>query len=252
MKFTVHRLLLRNALAAIASTLVSFAFLSCSLSQGEKGSLCIKMPGSATSRAITSTGTLTAPEGTPIENMTFSVYIRNSDNEEVEKFTNIAPGSTLTISELDAGTYNVAIRAIVSYVTVEGAFVDFYGTSEVAVYGGTENTASISLSDASDCYRCILAFKSESFPSIANITSKMTGSNGDSDEITTGEIVEATSSATTPFGTPCAGYYEFLYYFFEPGFTYTIEVTFDDESSPPVHYKGNATATKEGIQFLID
>lgn len=252
MKVTVHRLLLRNALAAIASTLVSFAFLSCSLSQGEKGSLCIKMPGSVSSRTITSTGTLTAPEGTPLENMTFSVYIRNSDNEEVEKFTNIAPGSTLTISELDAGTYNVAIRAIVSYVTVEGAFVDFYGTSEVAVYGGTENTASIRLSDSSNCYRCILAFKSESFPSIANITSKMTGSNGDSDEITTGEIVVATSSATTPFGTPCSGYYEIFYHFFEPGFTYTIEVTFDDESSPPVHYKGSATATKEGIQFLID
>lgn len=252
MKVTALKLLLRNALAAIASTIVSFAFLSCSLSQGEKGSLCIKMPGSATSRAITSTGTLTPPEGTPLENMTFSVYIRNSDNEEVEKFTNIAPGSTLTISELDAGTYNVAIRAIVSYVTVEGAFVDFYGTSEVAVYGGTENTASISLSDASDCYRCILAFKSESFPSIANITSKMTGSNGDSDEITTGEIVVATSSATTPFGTPCSGYYEIFYHFFEPGFTYTIEVTFDDEFSPPVHYKGSATATKEGIQFLID
>ncbi|MBR0475669.1 MAG: hypothetical protein IJJ66_02470 [Treponema sp.] len=252
MKVTVLRLLLRNALAAIASTLVSFVFLSCSLSQGEKGSLCIKMPGSVSSRAITSTGTLTAPEGTPLENMSFSVYIRNSDNEEVEKFTNIAPGSTLTISELDSGTYNVAIRAIVNYVTVEGAFVDFYGTSEVAVYGGTENTASIRLSDANDCYRCILAFKSESFPSIANITSKMTGSNGDSDEITTGEIVEATYSDTTPFGTTCAGYYEFLYYFFEPGFTYTIEVTFDDGSTEPIHYKGSATATKEGIQFLID
>ncbi|MBO6132659.1 MAG: hypothetical protein J6P28_11940 [Treponema sp.] len=179
MKVTALKLLLRNALAAIASTLVSFAFLSCSLNQGEKGSLCIKMPGPATSRAITSTGTLTAPEGTPLENMTFSVYIRNSDNEEVEKFTNIAPGSTLTISELDAGTYNVAIRAIVSYVTVEGAFVDFYGTSEVAVYGGTENTASIRLSDSSNCYRCILAFNRETFPTMAFISSKMTGSNGD-------------------------------------------------------------------------
>lgn len=252
MKVTVHRLLLRNALAAIASTIVSFAFLSCSLNQGEKGSLCIKMPGSVSSRTISSTGTLTAPEGTPLENMSFSVYIRNSDNEEVEKFTNIAPGSTLTISELDAGTYNVAIRAIVSYVTVEGAFVDFYGTSEVAVYGGTENTARISLSDASDCYRCILAFKSESFPTMAFISSKMAGSNGDSDASTTEEIIDATSSATTPFGTPCAGYYEILYHFFEPGFTYTIEVTFDDESSPPVHYKGSATATKEGIQFLMD
>lgn len=252
MKVTVHRLLLRNALAAIASTIVSFAFLSCSLKQGEKGSLCIKMPGSVSSRTISSTGTLTAPEGTPLENMTFSVYIRNSDNEEVEKFTNIAPGSTLTISELDAGTYNVAIRAIVRYLTVDDSSVAFYGTKEVAVYGGTENTASISLSDASDCYRCILAFKSESFPSIANITSKMTGSNGDSDEITTGEIVEATYSDTTPFGTPCSGYYEIFYHFFEPGFTYTIEVTFDDGSTEPIHYKGSATATKEGIQFLID
>lgn len=252
MKFTVLRLLLRNELAAIASTIVSFAFLSCSLSQGEKGSLCIKMPGSVSSRAITSTGTLTAPEGTPLENMTFSVYIRNSDNEEVEKFTNIAPGSTLTISELDAGTYNVAIRAIVNYVTVEGAFVDFYGTSEVAVYGGTENTASIRLSDSSNCYRCILAFNRETFPTMAFISSKMAGSNGDSDASNTEEVIEATSSATTPFGTPCSGYYEIFYYFFEPGFTYTIEVTFDDESSPPIHYKGSATATKEGIQFLID
>lgn len=252
MKFTVLRLLLRNALAAIASTIVSFAFLSCSLSQGEKGSLCIKMPGPATSRAITSTGTLTAPEGTPLENMTFSVYIRNSDNEEVEKFTNIAPGSTLTISELDAGTYNVAIRAIVSYVTVEGAFVDFYGTSEVAVYGGTENTASIRLSDSSNCYRCILAFNRETFPTMAFISSKMAGSNGDSDASNTEEVIEATSSATTPFGTPCSGYYEIFYHFFEPGFTYTIEVTFDDGSTEPVHYKGSATATKEGIQFLID
>lgn len=252
MKFTVLRLLLRNALAAIVSTIVSFAFLSCSLSQGEKGSLCIKMPGSVSSRTISSTGTLTAPEGTPLENMTFSVYIRNSDNEEVEKFTNIAPGSTLTISELDAGTYNVAIRAIVSYVTVEGAFVDFYGTSEVAVYGGTENTASIRLSDSSNCYRCILAFNRETFPTMAFISSKMAGSNGDSDASNTEEVIEATSSATTPFGTPCSGYYEIFYYFFEPGFTYTIEVTFDDESSPPVHYKGSATATKEGIQFLID
>lgn len=252
MKVTALKLLLRNALAAIASTLVSFVFLSCSLSQGEKGSLCIKMPGSVSSRTISSTGTLTAPEGTPLENMTFSVYIRNSDNEEVEKFTNIAPGSTLTISELDAGTYNVAIRAIVSYVTVEGAFVDFYGTSEVAVYGGTENTASIRLSDASDCYRCILAFNRETFPTMAFISSKMAGSNGDSDASNTEEVIEATSSATTPFGTPCSGYYEIFYYFFEPGFTYTIEVTFDDESSPPVHYKGSATATKEGIQFLID
>lgn len=252
MKFTVHRLLLRNALAAIASTLVSFAFLSCSLSQGEKGSLCIKMPGSATSRTISSTGTLTPPGDTPLENMSFSVYIRNSDNEEVEKFTNIAPGATLTISELDAGTYNVAIRAIVSYVTVEGAFVDFYGTSEVAVYGGTENTASISLSDASNCYRCILAFNRETFPTMAFISSKMAGSNGDSDASNTEEVIEAISSATTPFGTPCSGYYEIFYHFFEPGFKYTIEVTFDDESSPPIHYKGSATATKEGIQFLID
>jgi hypothetical protein len=252
MKVTVLRLLLRNALAAIASTLVSFAFLSCSLSQGEKGSLCIKMPGSVSSRAITSTGTLTPPEGTPLENMSFSVYIRNSDNEEVEKFTKIAPGSTLTISELNAGTYNVAIRAIVSYLTVDDSSVAFYGTKEVAVYGGTENTASISLSDASDYYRCILAFKSESFPTMAFISSKMAGSNGDSDAINTAEVIGATTSATTPFGTPCSGYYEILYHFFEPGFTYTIEVTFDDESSPPVHYKGSATATKEGIQFLID
>ena len=80
----------------------------------------------------------------------------------------------------------------------------------------------------------------------------MAGSNGDSDASNTEEVIEATSSATTPFGTTCAGYYEFLYYFFEPGFTYTIEVTFDDGATEPIHYKGSATATKEGIQFLID
>ncbi|MBP5576626.1 MAG: hypothetical protein J6X67_07705 [Treponema sp.] len=249
MKVTGFRLLLRIAIAIIIS---SFAFLSCSLNHEKNGSLSIKMPGSAPSRTITSTGSLTVPDDTPIENMTFSVYIRNSENEEVEKFTNLAPGSTLTISELAAGTYNVAIRAIVSYVTVAGDFVDFYGTSEVAVYGGTENTASIRLSDSSNCYRCILAFSRETFPTMAFISSKMTGSNGDSDASNTEEVIEATPSATTPFGTPCSGYYEIFYHFFEPGFTYTIEVTFDDESSPPVHYKGSATATKEGIQFLID
>ncbi|MBR6143032.1 MAG: hypothetical protein IKQ23_01985 [Treponema sp.] len=246
MKVTFPRISYRMVLATIASIIVSFASLSCSLNHEEKGSLCIKMPGNSPSRTISSTGSVVNGINS------FTVTIRDKYDKDVEKFTDVAPGTTITISELMAGTYTVAIRAITtSYY--DAPTVSFYGVAEAVVYGEKENTVNITMHESVNCYLCIIAFNRDDIPEVGYVTSKITGSNGDTGEITTPEEVLAEFSTTTPFGTPCVNYYELYYYFFEPGFTYNIELAIRDElDSVPTIYKSTAKATQNGIQFFID
>ncbi|MBO4386355.1 MAG: hypothetical protein J5817_04975 [Treponema sp.] len=171
-----------NVLAALAfSALLCLLSVSCSAND-DAGSLTIVMPGSSSSRSITSenpNGLGFDSESVGIDSFTFSVYIRDADNNEVEKYTGIAPGAKLTIDQLRAGTYNIAIRCL----NASGG-VSYYGAAQADVKGGTENSVSIRMQNAGSYHLCLL-FKNLLFglslSSGNTINGKLTcNKNGDS------------------------------------------------------------------------
>ena len=176
--------------------------------------------------------------------MTFSVYIRDEDNNEVEKYTGITPGTTLTIDQLRAGTYNIAIRGI------DGGGVRFYGATEALVKGGTENTARIVM-EAVEADNKILFRRSVegSMSPDDRVDARITAKNGDtyffSDE-------SPASMDFLPDGAYCYEY-PLSSDFFEPGFTYTMEVTIYRYGVGTVFYTGtvSAKASKSGVTFIV-
>ncbi|MBP5438832.1 MAG: hypothetical protein J6Y30_12730 [Treponema sp.] len=108
MRVTPHVKCIAKVFSVLAAAF-SLAVISCAAND-DSASLTIQMPGSSSSRAISSEGHL-ADTGWPALN--YSVYIRDDDNKEIEKYTNVAPGTKLTISALRAGNYKVAIRGVI-------------------------------------------------------------------------------------------------------------------------------------------
>lgn len=217
----------------------SLAVISCAAND-DSASLTIQMPGSSSSRAISSEGHLL--EGDELE-LTYSVYIRDSDNEEVEKYTNVAPGTKLTISALRAGNYKVAIRGIA------WGSVMFYGAADAVVQGGVENTVGIQLEEVNRY--ALIGFPSDTSQMIDLITGKITCENGDSYDVNTTSFQWYGSAAASP--TEFAVYTELSTFFFEPGFTYNLKIslTFND-GTPTKSFTGSATATKNGIVFTVN
>lgn len=177
--------------------------------------------------------------------MTFSVYIRDSDNDEVEKYTGITPGTMLTIDQLRAGTYNIAIRGI------DGGEVRFYGATEALVGGGTENTANIKMDFVSESNYIDIA-DSTGVDGLSYFTAKITCKNGDSWLFNYYEV-DGSIGIPSPSGSGCTYYHQMDNNFFEPGFTYTMDFTLYGQTNELL-YTGtkSAKATKDGILFIVD
>lgn len=213
----------------------SLAFISCAAND-DSASLTIQMPGSSSSRAISSEGHLLG--GVSDLELNYSVYIRDSDNEEVEKYTNVAPGTKLTISALRAGNYKVAIRGIT------GGSVMFYGAADAVVQGGVENTVGIKLEGVNQDDSKI-RFTDTTAVHWDFQNAKITCKNGDFYNITSGYFSNDLD------GT----YFDLSSYFFEPNFDYTIEITARNSNPTDLsthHFKTSATATKDGIVVTVN
>ena len=224
--------------AFVFSVLLCCLLSSCSASDDGSGSLTIAMPAASSSRSIASSGSF--QEEFVSGSMTFSVYIRDSDNDEVEKYTGITPGTTLTIDQLRAGTYNIAIRGI------DDGEVRFYGATEAVVKGGTENTARIVM-EAVEANNEIF-FKDTSGIDASGMfttTVRITCKNGDS-YLIPGLGLELY------YDDGCSCKASLTDYFFEPGFTYTFELSVSMNSDPPYHLcTKSAKASKSGITFIV-
>ncbi len=211
----------------------SLAVISCAAND-DSASLTIQMPGSSSSRAISSEGHLLG--GVSDLELNYSVYIRDSDNEEVEKYTNVAPGTKLTISALRAGNYKVAIRGIT------WGSVMFYGAADALVQGGVENTVGIKLEGVNQDDSKI-RFTDPTAVHWDFQNAKITCKNGDFYNITSGYFSNDLD------GT----YFDLSSYFFEPNFDYTIEITARNSMDFSTHhFKTSATATKDGIVFTVN
>lgn len=177
--------------------------------------------------------------------MTFSVYLRDEDNNEVETYTGVAQGSTLTIDQLRAGTYNIAIRGI------DDGEVRFYGATEAVVKGGTENTANIKMDFVSESNYIDIA-DSTGVDELSYFTAKITCKNGDS-WLFNYYAVDGIIGIPSPSGSGCTYYHQMDNNFFEPGFTYTMDFTLYGQTYELL-YTGtkSAKATKDGILFIVD
>lgn len=217
----------------------SLAFISCAAND-DSASLTIQMPGSSSSRAISSEGHLEAMDA---PDLNFSVYIRDSDNEEVEKYTNVAPGTKLTISALRPGSYKVAIRGIT------GGSVMLYGAADAVVQGGVENTVDIKLEEVN--HNGIIEF----FPmdlENCTMTGVITGENGDSYTISGGFNMVDIDDLEPHVSEGCNYYCDLANCFFEPGFTYKMAISiYQDFGDLYGKYTDSATATKDGIVFTV-
>lgn len=230
--------------AIVFSFLICCLLSSCSANDDGSGSLTIAMPvASSSSRSIASSGSF--QEEFVSGSMTFSVYIRDSDNDEVEKYTGITPGTTLTIDQLRAGTYNIAIRGI------DDGEVRFYGATEAVVKGGTENTANIKMDFVSESNYIDIA-DSTGVDELSYFTAKITCKNGDS-WLFNYYGVDGSIGIPSPSGSGCTYYHQMDNNFFEPGFTYTMDFTLYGQTYELL-YTGtkSAKATKDGILFIVD
>lgn len=216
---------------------------SCSANDDGSASLTIAMPAaSSSSRSIASSGSF--QEEFVSGSMTFSVYIRDSDNDEVEKYTGITPGTTLTIDQLRAGIYNIAIRGI------GDGEVRFYGATEAVVKGGTENTARIVMEAVEADNKILFRRSVEGYMSPdARVDARITAKNGDAYFFSD---ASPASMDILPDGAYCYEY-PLSSDFFEPGFTYTMDVTIYMSGVGTVFYTGtvSAKASKSGITFIV-
>ncbi|MBP5577854.1 MAG: hypothetical protein J6X67_13985 [Treponema sp.] len=210
--------------AALCVALCCLSFFSCSAND-DSGSLSIVMPGSSPSRSITSEnpGGMGLSAGASVDGYVFSVYIRDSNNDEVEKYTGVRPGAKLTIDQLRAGKYNIAIRCI----SLSSGTVGFYGTAQADVKGGTENTVSIKMEFLNSNSLTVLFHTSVAGGSLSYYTPirlKATCKNGDSYSI------EGYLDPATSWGPNYNYFYTAEHCFFEPGFTYTINISLYNDS----------------------
>lgn len=218
----------------LVSFILSIALSSCS-AKDDSGSLIISMPNSSAARSLSSSGSL-GDDYVGGDTKVYTVAVRDKDNNDIEVFKNVTPGSVLTITDLMPGTYNVAIRMA---ILGSSSSVLYYGATEVFVRGGTENTAHITMASASPYQHCRINFPNEDSTTIDSMNIVFTCKNGDT----------YSASGSVEDDDEGGSFYEIFDYFFEPGFTYTasISIYFDDNWSGP--FKRTARATKNGIVF---
>lgn len=234
------------AVTTLCVALYCLSFFSCSAND-DSGSLSIVMPSSSPSRSITSEnpGGMGLPAGAGVDGCVFSVYIRDADNDEVEKYTGVKPGAKLTIDKLRAGTYNIAIRCI----SLESGVVGFYGAAQADVKGGAENTVGITLKFITSVQRRII-FTGVGCEHYTLQDGKITCKNGDFYSF--GSSFSTPSLETLPSSGDIVYYFDLSDYFFEPGFTYSLELSISENADPPFKRKAFATATWDGIYFYVD
>lgn len=204
------------------------------------------MPSSSPSRSITSEnpGGMGLSAGASVDGCVFSVYIRDADNDEVEKYTGVKPGAKLIIDKLRAGTYNIAIRCI----SLSSGTVGFYGAAQADVKGGAENTVGITLKFIASVQRRII-FTGEGCEHYTLQDGKITCKNGDFYSF--GSSLSMPSLDTLPSGD-IVYYFDLSDYFFEPEFTYSLELSISENGDSPFKRKAFATATWDGIYFYVD
>lgn len=235
MRITPPRHLFSKINWLLASFILSIALASCS-AKDDSGSLIISMPDSSAARSLSSSGSLGDDYVGGGDTTVYTVAVRDKDNNDIEVFKNVIPGSVLTITDLMPGTYNVAIRMA---ILGSSSSVLYYGATEAFVRGGTENTAHIKMDSASNCCNCRIKFDQPG-SYIQEFTAIITCENGDHYYIS-GEFPDDDDEG--------GSYYDTTSYFFEPGFSYTLLLStyFDGDLSGP--FKRSAKATKNGIVF---
>lgn len=236
MRVTPPRHLFSKINWLLVSFILSIALASCS-AKDDSGSLIISMPDSSAARSLSSSGSL--GDGYPggEDTKVYTVAVRDKDNNDIEVFKNVTPGSVLTITDLMPGTYNIAIRMA---ILGSSSSVLYYGATEAFVRGGTENTAHITMASASPYQHCRINFPYELPDSITSLNVVFTCKNGDTYYVSGGSVDDDGDAGSV---------YEMYDYFFEPGFTYTASISLleDGEWSGP--FKRTARATKTGIVF---
>ena len=138
-----------------AALFFAAALFSCSFDapESDKGSISMRLPdksqlGAAcengVSRSVSSDGSLSA--GSVDQ---FKVVVRNiSSRESITQF--VAPGSSVTVDELEPGSWDVAIFGYANDPQGSGQSIRYYGNARgIPVEGGETSNATVSLYDIS-------------------------------------------------------------------------------------------------------
>ncbi|MBP5748319.1 MAG: hypothetical protein J6W63_08175, partial [Treponema sp.] len=119
------------------------------------------------------------------------------------------------------------------------------------VQGGVENTVGIKLEEF-DGTKVIDIDTSTGVDQFSTIYVKISCKNGDSWTLN-GVGVNSDFGSGSPSGSGFQYYYELDSYFFEPGFTYNIQVSVYSQTLDLLgKYTSSATATKDGIVFTVN
>ena len=254
------------AVKLIFSVVFLFSFISCTANNDDSASLAIALPGAASTRSITTEGSI--PNSYSSDIRAYEICVRNSDKEMVQKISEAKPGSTITIDKLFPDTYMVSVLA---YNTVSGDngsssnpitftydCVRYYGKTEVELSSGETKKAAITLGtfENTGSYQIItiLPQDSEAFKTgqYLNYSCTVTG-NGVNFTYTGGETPNSSKTEGTMNCSNLNGIANYYWNqkketFLEPGLTYTFNVTvikdviLADDSFGTVQYKGSTTA----------
>ncbi|MCR5046126.1 MAG: hypothetical protein K6A42_06085 [Treponema sp.] len=221
---------------------IIFAFFfaaSCSFGEGvtdsfntlNGGSITMTLPQSPAAQGLTSASI--ASEGS-LENeavSTFKIYVRNFDIKK-EIVQEAKPGSTITIDELEPGTWSVSIRGLDS----EGGML-FYGKSQdIIVTAGQTAAAAITLGKIEPEYLSYQLSGSSSSTDIRFAYIKYSCSQLHQEGEAFYECNSSSLSLINGFlNTPAPE-------FFEPGYTYSITGLFYN-SSGQLLWKANYSQT---------
>lgn len=184
---------------ALVFSLTLFVFSCSNIPQDESGSVSVRLPSSS-SRSVSSSSALNIPSGIS----TYTVAVRDSDNEEVQKEKGIAPGSVVVVDKLRAGKYTAAIRAL-----DESANVIYYGCSTATVKPKEDTEVPITMYAPSQKYINLTLSNTAFQSSVSKIIITAKGKqNGDS-------YTQELSSLTGASAQALSGFYE-------PGIKYQI------------------------------
>lgn len=138
-----------------AAVFFAAALFSCSFDapESDKGSISMRLPdksqlgaacANGVSRSVSSDGSLSA--GSVDQ---FKVVVRNiSSRESITQF--VAPGSSVTVDELEPGSWDVAIFGYANDPQGSGQSIRYYGNARgIPVEGGETSNATVNLYDIS-------------------------------------------------------------------------------------------------------
>lgn len=184
---------------ALVFSLTLFVFSCSNIPQDESGSVSVRLPSSS-SRSVSSSSALNIPAGIS----TYTVAVRDSDDEEVQKEKGIAPGSVVVVDKLRAGKYTAAIRALDS-----SSNVIYYGYNTATVKPKEDTEVPITMYAPSQKYINLTLSNTAFQSSVSKIIITAKGKqNGDS-------YTQELSSLTGASAQALSGFYE-------PGIKYQI------------------------------